>query len=214
MTQEFNFSAIWNQVLQSLADEIDASSFDIWFSMVKFETVRNDRVYISVPNSLTKEWIESRYLGNLQNKLRSLTNQEIELILNTESQIEKEGMFPAFNHKYTFDTFVVGNSNRFVAVSFRVGQVCHIARFNARIIPRRHFHRPELEINKLLCYPVEKPPKAALREGIIFYGYDIIISALHYRCCLVIFWNYRHAGYAHVFRRHRAGGKGRNCYRR
>ncbi|HBQ26932.1 MAG TPA: chromosomal replication initiator protein DnaA, partial [Syntrophomonas sp.] len=88
MTQEFNFSAIWNQVLQSLADEIDASSFDIWFSMVKFETVRNGRVYISVPNSLTKEWIESRYLGNLQNKLRSLTNQEIELILNTESQIE------------------------------------------------------------------------------------------------------------------------------
>jgi chromosomal replication initiator protein len=123
MTQEYNFSAIWNQVLQSLADEIDASSFDIWFSMVNFETVRNGRVYISVPNSLTKEWIESRYLDNIQNKLRSLTNQEIELVLNTESQIEKDGMFPAFNHKYTFDTFVVGNSNRFAhAACYAVGE--------------------------------------------------------------------------------------------
>ncbi len=123
MTQEYNFSAIWNQVLQSLAEEIDRSSFDIWFSMVKFETVHNDRVYISVPNSLTKEWIESRYLDNLQNKLRSLTNQEMELILNTESQIEKDGMFPALNHKYTFDTFVVGNSNRFAhAACYAVGE--------------------------------------------------------------------------------------------
>ncbi|MDD2373289.1 MAG: chromosomal replication initiator protein DnaA [Syntrophomonadaceae bacterium] len=123
MTQEYNYSAIWNQVLQSLAEEIDASSFDIWFSMVKFETVRNDRVYISVPNSLTKEWIESRYLDNLQNKLRSRTNQEMELIISTESQIEKEGMFPSLNHKYTFDTFVVGNSNRFAhAACYAVGE--------------------------------------------------------------------------------------------
>ncbi|HBQ26931.1 MAG TPA: chromosomal replication initiator protein DnaA, partial [Syntrophomonas sp.] len=41
----------------------------------------------------------------------------------TESQIEKEGMFPAFNHKYTFDTFVVGNSNRFAhAACYAVGE--------------------------------------------------------------------------------------------
>ncbi|MCK9313821.1 MAG: chromosomal replication initiator protein DnaA [Methanocorpusculum sp.] len=123
MTQEYNFSAIWKQVLQSLADEIDASSFDIWFSMVNFETVRHDKVYISVPNSLTKEWIESRYLDNLQNKLRNLTNQEMELIINTETQIEKEGMFTTLNYKYTFDSFVVGNSNRFAhAACYAVGE--------------------------------------------------------------------------------------------
>lgn len=123
MSQEYNFSAVWNQVLQSLAEEIDASSFDIWFSMVKFKTFRNDRVYVSVPNSLTKEWIESRYLESLQTKIRSLTKQNIELVFNTESQIEKEGMFTTLNHKYTFDTFVVGNSNRFAhAACYAVGE--------------------------------------------------------------------------------------------
>ena len=123
MTQEYNFSAIWNQVLQSIAEEIDASSFDIWFSMVNFETAHDNKLYISVPNSLTKEWIESRYLDSLQNKLRSLTNQEMELILSTESQFEKDGMFFGLNHKYTFDTFVVGNSNRFAhAACYAVGE--------------------------------------------------------------------------------------------
>lgn len=123
MSQEYDFSAVWNQVLQSLAEEIDASSFDIWFSMVKFKTFRNDRVYVSVPNSLTKEWIESRYLDSLQSKIRSLTQQNIELVFNTESQIEKEGMFTTLNHKYTFDTFVVGNSNRFAhAACYAVGE--------------------------------------------------------------------------------------------
>jgi chromosomal replication initiator protein len=123
MSQEYNFSAVWDQILQSLAEEIDASSFDIWFSMVKFKTFRHNRVYVSVPNSLTKEWIESRYLDNLQNKIRTLTDQNIELVLNTESQIEKDGMFTTFNHKYTFDTFVVGNSNRFAhAACYAVGE--------------------------------------------------------------------------------------------
>jgi len=123
MSQEHNYSAVWNQVLQSLAEEIDRSSFDIWFSMVKYKTFRNDRVYVSVPNSLTKEWIESRYFDSLQNKIRSLTKQNVELVFNTESQIEKEGMFTNLNHKYTFDTFVVGNSNRFAhAACYAVGE--------------------------------------------------------------------------------------------
>jgi chromosomal replication initiator protein len=120
--QKYNFSAVWNQVLEVLAEEIDASSFDIWFSQAKFKTYRDDRVYISVPNSLTKEWIESRYLENLQNKIRNFTHQNIELIINTESQFKKEGI-STLNHKYTFETFVIGNSNRFAhAACYAVGE--------------------------------------------------------------------------------------------
>jgi len=121
--QKYNFSAIWKQVLDALAEEIDASSFDIWFSAVKYKTYHNNRIYVSVPNSLTKEWIESRYLDSLQKKIRSLTNQNIELVLNTESQIAKEGIFTTLNPKYTFETFVVGNSNRFAhAACYAVGE--------------------------------------------------------------------------------------------
>ncbi len=122
MSGEFDFSAVWNEVLRSMAMDIDQTSFDIWFSMVKYETFHNNSVYISVPNTLTKEWIESRYIEMLTNKIRYLTSQDINLVLTTESNPEKVD-YSGLNPKYTFDTFVVGNSNRFAhAACYAVGE--------------------------------------------------------------------------------------------
>jgi len=122
MSVDFDYSSVWNRVLQSIAGEIDASSFDIWFSLVKYKTFHNNTVFISVPNSLTREWIESRYLDIIKNKFRNLTNQDINLVLTTDAVIDKED-YSGLNSKYTFDTFVVGNSNRFAhAACYAVGE--------------------------------------------------------------------------------------------
>lgn len=123
MSYNYDFSSAWNKVLHYMREEIGSTSFDIWFSLVKFHSYRNDKVYISVPNSLTKEWIESRYFDIMQTKFRNLTNQNISIILSTDLSIDKEGNFPSLNPKYTFDTFVVGNSNRFAhAACYAVGE--------------------------------------------------------------------------------------------
>ncbi|MEA1961537.1 MAG: chromosomal replication initiator protein DnaA [Bacillota bacterium] len=119
----YDYTAVWEKVLQSIRQEIGTTSFDIWFSMVKFNTFKNDRVYITVPNTLTKEWIESRYLETMQKLFRNLTTQDIFLVLTTESVIEKDGIISPLNSKYTFDTFVIGNSNRFAhAACYAVGE--------------------------------------------------------------------------------------------
>lgn len=111
MSSDFDYPAIWNRVLLSLREEIGATSYEIWFPQLKFVTFRNDKVYISVPNSLTQEWIESRYLDLIQKNFRDLTNQNIKIVLTTAS--EKDDALITLNSKYTFETFVVGNSNRF-----------------------------------------------------------------------------------------------------
>ncbi|MBC7076294.1 MAG: chromosomal replication initiator protein DnaA [Syntrophomonadaceae bacterium] len=113
MLQDIDYSAIWDRVLQSLREEIDPTSFDIWFSIIKFKTFNNNRIYLSVPNSLTKEWIESRYLDIIQKKLYKITSQNIDLFFTTDEISEKKKTAPILNPKYTFETFVVGNSNRF-----------------------------------------------------------------------------------------------------
>lgn len=123
MPIKYDYDTIWKSLLDSVQQDIGSTSFDIWFSKVKFNAFRNDRFYISVPDTLTKEWIESRYLDVMQSKLRSLTNQNVFLKISTNSSFEKEDFITQLNSKYTFDTFVVGNSNRFAhAACYAVGE--------------------------------------------------------------------------------------------
>jgi len=108
------FYSQWNKVLESVREEIGPTSYDIWFSMVNYNKFQDGNLYIDVPNSLTKEWIESRYLSLLQKKMENLINTNIKIILTTEPIQEKKNNIVGYlNPKYTFDTFVIGNSNHF-----------------------------------------------------------------------------------------------------
>ncbi|NLO22168.1 MAG: chromosomal replication initiator protein DnaA [Syntrophomonadaceae bacterium] len=108
-----DYALIWNKVMAAMREETDPTSFDIWFSMVKFHSWKNDNIYVIVPNSLTKDWIESRYLDCIQAKFKELTNRDINLFLTTEPFVDNGSSNSSLNMKYNFDSFVVGNSNRF-----------------------------------------------------------------------------------------------------
>jgi len=123
MAYQHDYASAWNKVMHILRDEIGSTSFEIWFSMAKFTEARGNTIYISVPNTLTKEWIEARYLNTMLTHLRALTDQDASLEIITESQPHTEGSSSFLNSKYTFDTFVVGNSNRFAhAACYAVGE--------------------------------------------------------------------------------------------
>jgi chromosomal replication initiator protein len=81
--------------------------------MVKYHSRKNDNIYVIVPNTLTKDWIESRYLDCIKDKFRDLTSRDINLLLITEPFVDNGTSASSLNMKYTFDSFVVGNSNRF-----------------------------------------------------------------------------------------------------
>lgn len=123
MSADSNYASLLAQVLNAFRREIGPTSFDIWFSQVSYNTCRNDKLYIMVPNALTKEWIESRYLEALQKKIDEQSTKSLTLVLITEPLIERDGYISPLNPKYTFDTFVVGNSNRFAhAACYAVGE--------------------------------------------------------------------------------------------
>ncbi len=118
-----DYSLVWNEVLDSMYQEIGSTSFEIWFSRVKFSSFHKNIFCIIAPDSLTKEWIESRYFAIMQDKLRLLIDPQVILNIGTETPSGKRDNVFALNPKYTFDTFVVGNSNRFAhAACYAVGE--------------------------------------------------------------------------------------------
>lgn len=144
-----HYSNIWNKVLNILKRELSKPSFDTWLKDTKLLAVENDTASIQVPNEFVLDWVKSRYYNLILNALAHVLDKdektlELKLILDSESvshkpsaskQKKKENnkkdqertdhtnSSPHLNPKYTFESFVVGSSNRFAhAASLAVAE--------------------------------------------------------------------------------------------
>jgi chromosomal replication initiator protein len=127
--------AIWNQVLEGLARKVNRQSYDHWLRPLRPIAYHNNTILIEVPNNFTRDWLMERYALQMKQSLEQLAGHEVALkfvLSNEVPEIQKQlGKNPppdkwqtdlsALNPKYTFDSFVIGNSNRFAhAAAFAV----------------------------------------------------------------------------------------------
>ena len=86
----------------------------------------DDTFVVAVPNDFTREWIEGHFLGLIRAAVRDATGQRAPRPARRSSDerprrrrgerraARRRGAAPpALNPKYTFDSFVIGSSNRF-----------------------------------------------------------------------------------------------------
>lgn len=109
---------LWQQVLELLARQISRPSFETWIQCVQPLALHGNTLYLSVPHQFAKDWLEDNYAGLIKGALRLVANKQIEIqfLLPTgleERSANEEYFSLPLNPKYTFDTFVVGNGNRF-----------------------------------------------------------------------------------------------------
>ena len=119
----------WPRVLDVIRLEIKESSFDNFFSAAAILDVRQngDLVEIHVSDEYTQAYMEQTYTSLLENALFSVTGERLSVMI-LEGKIQTDAETPEiaaaprphttqppplFNPRYTFDTFVVGSSNRF-----------------------------------------------------------------------------------------------------
>lgn len=125
--------SIWKQLMQGLEKSVNRQSYNYWLKPLRPAAYHNNTLLIEVPNHFSRDWLHERYAPLLKHSFENLAGREVAikfLLAREVPEVEKYLAKPqdklpadlsALNPKYTFDSFVVGNSNRFAhAASFAV----------------------------------------------------------------------------------------------
>jgi chromosomal replication initiator protein len=112
--------APWTEVSGRLREALNDSTFTTWFEDAE-GTVEDDAFVIAVPNDFTREWIEGHFLGLVEAAVHEALGDErpVRVVVRETGRVVEVQRGPAprgaegLNPKYTFDSFVIGSSNRF-----------------------------------------------------------------------------------------------------
>jgi chromosomal replication initiator protein len=122
---ELTAESLWAEVAGRLKETLNTSTYDNWFAEAGGGHVNGESFVIYVPNDLTREWIEGHYMSLIAAAVRDATGEERRIAIAVAGLQPRNGAAaeaPAppgvraeggINPKYTFDSFVIGSSNRF-----------------------------------------------------------------------------------------------------
>ena len=133
-----NLQDLWEQTLNVLKNVMSEVSFNTWMKSCNPISISEDTIKISVPNSFTRDILNNRYKDLVANSIQGICSKlyKLEFLISSEVALEEknkaikikgsplnEEISNTLNPKYTFDSFVIGNSNRFAhAASLAVAE--------------------------------------------------------------------------------------------
>jgi chromosomal replication initiator protein DnaA len=114
----------WEKAKEFLKEEMTSISFETWVKTLEPMGMENSNITLKASSVFQKDMIESRYLELIKNTFNFITNRDCTIYISFNEQEETEEQPSnieniygysnySLNPKYTFDTFVVGNNNRF-----------------------------------------------------------------------------------------------------
>ena len=138
---ESDLKELWQKTLNIIKSEMSEVSFNTWIKSCEPISISSDTIKISVPNSFTQDILDKRYKDLVANSIKAICSKlyKVEFLISSDLQSEEvtkeqkkekeqsivvnDEMSTTLNPKYTFDSFVIGNSNRFAhAASLAVAE--------------------------------------------------------------------------------------------
>jgi chromosomal replication initiator protein len=121
---ELTADGVWNEISGRLREALNENTFSTWFAEVEAVGITDGEFVLSVPNDFTREWIEGHFLGLIEAALAEVAGERsVKLQIaerspkaaQAEPKLREQAPRPglSINAKYTFDSFVIGSSNRF-----------------------------------------------------------------------------------------------------
>ena len=121
-----NAERAWEAALGQLQLDLPRASFDTWVRDTELLTYEDGTLVVGVQNPYARDWLEDRLLASVKKILAGLMGRTVEVRFviwqpDTMDEDVLEGTSPAgsttptpghLNLRYTFESFVVGASNR------------------------------------------------------------------------------------------------------
>ena len=130
--------SIWEKTLKTLETTVVVYSFDVWIKNLRPVNISGNKLVLSAPSAYVYKIVTQNYADTIRDAIRAqnLFVNDAEFVCEEESEDSrdvpaKENVVkPVFeekkpdrgislNAKYTFDSFVVGDSNKFVYAAAR-----------------------------------------------------------------------------------------------
>lgn len=107
---------IWKRVLSLMEKDLTATTLNTWFDETQAVDLTADALILYTPSDFKKDIIATRYIPHIQKALRELLSADMEVRVLGEGELkpaQEDNSFLPGTEAYTFDTFVVGSSNKF-----------------------------------------------------------------------------------------------------
>jgi len=129
----------WKQICDSLRGEYGESTFNSWLKHLSFEDIEGSEVVLSAPTRFIREWIVNNYLSKIKSFWKSYNSSVMSVTIRVKpnkkaipaandisdgescempqpidfmSAVDTEKLGSPLDRRFTFDNFVVGNSNK------------------------------------------------------------------------------------------------------
>ncbi|MDD5436191.1 MAG: chromosomal replication initiator protein DnaA [Candidatus Omnitrophica bacterium] len=144
-------ASVWSRTQDIIRRDLaNDQTYNIWFGPIKFISLSGETIVLEVPNKFFQGWLLDRYMPLVKMSLQKATGKElrVDFVLSedpdedapkklkpAEQKKEAKPFWPfarqgpdaakeiGLSPKYTFDSFVIGSSNRFAhAASMAVSE--------------------------------------------------------------------------------------------
>ena len=117
---------IWKIVLSRLSQDLSETTISTWFDEVEAVSIKDRTLYLHCPNDFKRSTIESMFADRIKDSLRDIYSADfdVKLLSSAESAAlftpeEKKSASLFDSSEFTFETFVVGESNKMAYAAAR-----------------------------------------------------------------------------------------------
>lgn len=132
---EEQVETIWRRAKETIRESLSTSTYEMWFERADITGMEDSTLVLTVPNDFTKSRIEDRFMPLIEETIHDVAGDDFALdgvrvvvsragngaerpseIFPVETRQRADAnqkVLKTLNPKYTFESFVMGSSNRF-----------------------------------------------------------------------------------------------------